>query len=139
MKRTIGIAGVLMIALGCSQQSTVETSVIPNSMTATTSFNATGAPTIEFALPDMMCEEGCASAVEDILEQQPGVKDVLVDFEAKTATVAVDEQSFDSQQAIAALVDKGFDNSALATNDSDGAEHPAANPAVESEAAPAAQ
>jgi copper chaperone CopZ len=79
-------------------------------------FNASRWPTVVFALPDMMCEEGCAEAVEDILAVQPGIEDVRVDFEAKSATVAINAQSFDSQQVIAALVDKGFDNSTLATN-----------------------
>jgi copper chaperone CopZ len=76
-------------------------------------FNAARAPTVEFALPDMMCEDGCAQAVADILERQPGVTEVKVHFEEKTATVAIDEGSFDSQQALAALVDKGFENSTL--------------------------
>jgi copper chaperone CopZ len=65
----------------------------------------------------MMCEDGCAQAVEDILGGQPGVKDVQVDFEGKTATVAIEDGVFDSQQALAALVDKGFDNSKLASID----------------------
>jgi copper chaperone CopZ len=62
----------------------------------------------------MMCEDGCAVAVKDILEKQPGVRDVRVDFEAKTATVAVDEAAFSSERTLAELVDKGFDNSKLA-------------------------
>lgn len=63
----------------------------------------------------MMCEEGCGAAVKGILTKQPGAKDVVVDFDAKLATVAVEEGKFDAQQALAALVDKGFDHSALAT------------------------
>jgi copper chaperone CopZ len=76
-------------------------------------FNPAGAPTIEFAVPDMMCEEGCAVTVKNILSEQPGTKDVRVDFVAKTATVAIDEETFSPQMAIAELVDKGFGNSAL--------------------------
>jgi copper chaperone CopZ len=76
-------------------------------------FNSTGAPTVEFTMPDMMCEEGCAAAVREILGKQPGAKDVLVDFSDKIATVAVDERQFDSQSALAELVDKGFMNSKL--------------------------
>jgi copper chaperone CopZ len=76
-------------------------------------FNPTGAPTVEFTVPDMMCEEGCAAAVKEILSKQRGAKDVRVDFEAKTATVAIEEGKFDSQLAIAELVDKGFDKSQL--------------------------
>jgi copper chaperone CopZ len=79
--------------------------------TAAAAFNPTGAPTIEFAVPDMMCEDGCAWTVKDILSKQPGARDVRVDFEAKSATVAFDEGAFDAQLAIAELVDKGFNNS----------------------------
>jgi copper chaperone CopZ len=84
-------------------------------------FNPTGARTVEFAVPDMMCEEGCAFTVNDILSKQPGAKDVRVDFAAKTAIVAIEERVFDSQLAIAELVDKGFGNSRL-KRDSSGEE-----------------
>jgi copper chaperone CopZ len=87
-------------------------------------FNASHAPTIEFNLPDMMCEDGCAQTVASILERQTGVKEVRVNFEEKTATVAVDEVTFDSQQALAALIDKGFDNSQLAGGERDASSPP---------------
>jgi len=76
-------------------------------------FNAAGAPTVEFAVPDMMCEDGCVPAVKKILAQQPGAQDVAVDFEGKTATVAIDEGAFSADLAIAELVDRGFDHSRL--------------------------
>src|SRR3990172_7028175 len=76
-------------------------------------FNTAGAPTVEFSVPDMMCPEGCGAEVKEILAKQPGAKDVLVDFEAKTATVAIDKETFDAEQALAALVDKQFSNSSL--------------------------
>jgi copper chaperone CopZ len=76
---------------------------------------AARASTIEFNVPDMMCEDGCAMAVKDILSKQLGAKEVLVDFDAKKAVVAIDKEEFDAEQALAALVDKGFDNSSLKT------------------------
>jgi len=76
-------------------------------------FNAAGAPTVAFSVPDMMCPEGCGTKVKEILLEQPGVKEVLVEFETKTATVAVDETTFDSDAAIAALVDHQFEHSTL--------------------------
>jgi copper chaperone CopZ len=77
--------------------------------------------TVQFALPDMMCEDGCAQAVEDILERQPGAMEVQVDFEGKTAIVVIEDGVFDSQQALAALIDKGFDNSKLTSSAGTGA------------------
>jgi hypothetical protein len=38
---------------------------------------------------------------------------VVVDFDTKTATVAIEDGAFDPQQAIAALVDHGFGQSQL--------------------------
>src|SRR5438874_13522725 len=75
-------------------------------------FNRSGAPTVEFSVPDMMCPQSCAVAVKKILSQQPGAKEVYVDFDAKTAIVAVEPGRFDPQQAVAALQDRRFDHSA---------------------------
>ena len=61
----------------------------------------------------MMCPTSCVAKTREILSQQPGAKDVFVDFETKTATVAVEAGTFDAAQAIAALVDHGFDHSTL--------------------------
>jgi copper chaperone CopZ len=80
-------------------------------------FKAAGAPTVEFSLPDMMCEDGCAWTVKDILSKQPGARDVRVDFEARKATVAIDDAKFDSQSALAELIDKGFMNSQVSGAD----------------------
>ena len=81
--------------------------------TTTTTFNSAGAPTVEFSVPDMMCPEGCGEKTKEILAEQAGAKEVYVDFEAKRATVAVEEGKFDAEQALAALVDHGFDHSRL--------------------------
>src|SRR5436190_7428896 len=77
------------------------------------SFNIAGAPTVQFSVPDMMCPEGCGVKVKEILSKQPGAKDVLVDFDSKTATVAIDKDKFDARKAVAALVDCQFNHSTL--------------------------
>jgi copper chaperone CopZ len=115
----------MSVIAGCEPQANEGAATLSN-VSNSVMFNASGAPTIEFILPDMMCEDGCAQAVEDILERQPGAKDVQVDFAGKTATVAIEDGVFDSQQALAALIDKGFENSTL--NDGTGGELPAVLP-----------
>ena len=70
-------------------------------------------PQVTILVPDMMCEEGCAAKVNEVLSKQPGVKSVDVDFANKSATVGVDDKVFDSKAAVAALVDHGFDHSTL--------------------------
>src|SRR5215210_7133030 len=111
MTRFIGFVAVMILAAGCSQSSQPAGDL--SKSTTPVSFNTAGAPTVEFTVPDMMCPEGCGAKVKEILAEQPGAKDVLVDFPAKTAKVAVDKDKFDARQAIAALVDHQFKNSAL--------------------------
>jgi copper chaperone CopZ len=111
MTRFIAFAGVLILAVGCSQSN--QQSGNASKSTTAVFFNTAGAPTVEFSVPDMMCPEGCGEKVKEILAEQPGAKDVLVDFPAKTVTVAIDSKQFDSRQAVAALVDHQFKNSAL--------------------------
>jgi copper chaperone CopZ len=97
---------------GCSDTSNPSTGISVESATPAV-FNTAGAPTVAFSVPDMMCPEGCGVKTKQILAEQGGVKDVFVDFETKTATVAIEEGKFDSDAAIAALVDHGFDHSTL--------------------------
>ncbi|HVT27449.1 MAG TPA: heavy-metal-associated domain-containing protein [Lacipirellulaceae bacterium] len=113
MTRYVGFASILILVLGCSQQpSSTKTTDVSKSTTPVV-FNAAGAPTVEFSVPDMMCPESCAPKVKEILSKQPGAKEVIVDFPSKTATVAIDKSKFDPKQAIAALVDHQFDHSTL--------------------------
>jgi copper chaperone CopZ len=99
------------LVAGCEQLGSAQSDELVQAKPTT--FNAEGAPTVEISLPNMMCEDGCALTVRDILVRQPGAKDVKVDFEGKTALVAIDETKFSSDEAIAALVDKGFDQSTI--------------------------
>ena len=73
---------------------------------------------VTFSVPDMMCEESCAVKVHEVLSKQAGVKRVNVDFPSRTATLAVNQSKFDADQAIAALVDHGFEEARLRTGDS---------------------
>jgi copper chaperone CopZ len=103
--------GIALFA-GCSEHAGNAPPVDPAAITQA-SFNKAGAPTVEFSVPDMMCPEGCGAKVKEILSQQPGAKDVLVDFPNKVAKVAVDKDKFDAKEAIAALKDHQFKNSTL--------------------------
>ena len=104
---------VAALAVGCQQQPASMPKAASDAVTPT-AFNVAGAPTVEFSAPDMMCPEGCGTKVKEILSEQPGAKEVVVDFDSKTATVAIDQDGkFDANAAVAALVDHGFKNSAL--------------------------
>ena len=111
MVRISCIALAVLIS-GCTKQARDMSATAAESVT-TVAFNPAGAPTVEFSVPDMMCPESCAVKTKEILAEQPGATDVRIDFEAKSATVAVEEGKFDAERALAALVDHGFDHSTL--------------------------
>jgi copper chaperone CopZ len=116
MKCCVTFATFAVLLAGCQS----EFSTAPEESTAKASpvaFNLEGAPTVAFSVPDMMCEYSCVEQVKKALSSEPGVKDVLVDFEAKRATVAVDREQFDEEAAIATLVDYQFTNSQLAADE----------------------
>jgi copper chaperone CopZ len=121
MIRFIAAATLLAALSGCAQRGGESTASVPATAVA---FNVDGAPTVEFNVPDMMCPTSCVAKTREILSQQPGAKDVLVDFETKTAIVAVEAGKFDADQAIAALVDHGFDHSTLKTDSNQSAVTP---------------
>jgi copper chaperone CopZ len=98
---------------GCG--SDIDTSTVATPV----AFNTAGAPTVEFNVPDMMCPEGCGEKTKEILSEQPGAKEVVINFEAKTATVAIEDGKFDKDAAIAALVDHGFEHSTLKSDDAE--------------------
>lgn len=60
------------------------------------------------AVEGMSCPIGCPPAVKSALESVPGVTDVVVDYEAKQATVKTGGANFDQALAMKALSDAGF-------------------------------
>jgi copper chaperone CopZ len=112
------LSGLLLaacLAVGCGE----EAAILPEKPAEATpaAFNVEGAPTVEFSVPDMMCEESCCPQVRETLAAQPGVKDVKVELETKIATVAVDKDRFDAKAAIAALKDIQFVHTTLVTDE----------------------
>lgn len=103
----------LSIALsGCAEATDDVTGVARESATPAV-FNVANSPIVEFSVPDMMCPEGCGEAMREILAEQEGVKDVKIDFPSKLAVVAIDQEKFKADKALAELIDHGFDNSTL--------------------------
>ncbi len=110
--RIMNLLFALVVGIvGCADTKTASTNKVEPEATVA-AFNVAGAPTVMFEVSDMVCES-CSAAVHDTLAAQPGVKDVTVDLESKVATVAVDEAEFDSETALAALVDKQFSQAKL--------------------------
>ena len=116
------------LLLGCSQQpevhptasvSTEHAAENASAKDSLVAFNIDGAPTVEFEVPAMMCPHGCVPKVREAFAEQPGVKDVQVVYATKTAILAIDEEQFNSSDAIATLVDEyGFSGTRLKTANS---------------------
>ncbi|MCA9235240.1 MAG: heavy-metal-associated domain-containing protein [Planctomycetales bacterium] len=110
--QSLGAALIVAVTLGCTDAPSADKTTATEAAPA--AFNVAGLPTVEFSVPDMMCETSCVPAVRKSLAARPGVKDVQVDLETKTAVVAVDEAEFDADAAVADLLDLGFKDTHLA-------------------------
>jgi copper chaperone CopZ len=75
-------------------------------------FNMAGSPVVALIIPNMYCES-CVAKTTEVLSKQPGVVEVRVDLDSKQATLAIDEGSFDSQNALDVLDDYGFKDSTV--------------------------
>jgi len=117
MKTLATFATTALLVVGCQTESvpTTETAIEAKPVT----FNTEGAPTAELRVPNMYCQRACVAKVKEILTSQQGVKEVKIDFDAKTATVAISEGVFDGEAALAALVDHQFSNSKLISSSND--------------------
>jgi copper chaperone CopZ len=113
MESRLHCLAIFTLSLALAGCTSSESSQSGSVATTQVVFNPSGAPTVEFSVPDMMCEASCAAKVREILSEQAGVKDVKVDFPNKVAFVAVDEGLFDEKNAIAQLVDHQFTNSTV--------------------------
>lgn len=130
--KTLSICALaLLLLVGCQKSESGQMAGSPADAVTAVAFNVDGAPTVQFDVPDMMCPQSCAVKVHEILSEQPGVKDAVVDFDGRLATVAIEPGKFDADAAIAALVDHGFDHSKLksAAADAPAPEAKAADPA----------
>ena len=118
MKSIVLVAACALLLTGCQSETALEpvAETSESAMQANTvAFNVDDAPTAELEVPDMHCQYSCAAKVKEVLTAQPGVIDVKIDFDSKTAIVAVDKAKFDGEAAVAALVDYQFSNTKLVT------------------------
>ena len=109
---TLALVAWSIALSGCAEATNDVTGVAMESATPAV-FNVANSPIVEFSVPDMMCPEGCGEATREILAEQEGVKEVKIDFLSKLAVVAVDQEKFNADKALAELIDHGFDNSTL--------------------------
>lgn len=75
-------------------------------------FNSENLPTMALLVPTIECE-GCAASVMSTLASVDGVEDVSVCVKSKTATLAIDQGSFDAEAAIAALAGNNHEGAEL--------------------------
>jgi copper chaperone CopZ len=111
MRRFALLVVLVGLGIGCSKEAAQST--VSEADLTRAAYKKAGSQVVEFSVPDMMCPEGCGAKVKEILSQQPGAKDVFVDFPSKTAIVAIEKEKFDSKQALDALVDHQFKKSTV--------------------------
>ncbi len=75
----------------------------------------TGTPVV-LSVKEMMCQEGCAKKVEEILTKAPGVKKATVRFDEKQAHLVVDPSAFDADKAVSELKTAGYPTEVVSTN-----------------------
>lgn len=56
-----------------------------------------------FEIEGMKCAMGCAKVIEKNIAKMDGVKEVLVDFDTKTATVSYDQELVDQKKLTATI------------------------------------
>jgi copper chaperone CopZ len=118
---------LLAAVAGCNQSASSTTtdenpdkSMVIGGEAEPVAFNTASLPTVSFEVPHMHCEIMCVPKVRKTLAAQPGVKDVRVDLETKTATVAVEGDSFDAVAAVLALETAEFADSKVKAEPSAG-------------------
>lgn len=123
MSKFISCVAVLALVVGCGEyaaDSPSATGDVSSSSSAElagtdsesevteVAFNVADDPTVAIEVPGMHCE-ACAASIEKTLVAEPGVKDIKLNVEKKTATVAIDESAFDTSKAIESLASAGWD------------------------------
>ncbi len=96
--RTLITALFTLTLVGCGTESKTTVN-IPAETTTPVVFNAAGAPTVEIEIPSMDCKM-CAGAYFADIE---GVEDCQFDEATKVATLAIDEESFDTDEVMTKL------------------------------------
>ena len=62
---------------------------------------------VQLDVSGMKCG-GCAASVDTLLQKQPGVIQVTIDFPAKHARLVVDDKSFDEPKTLEVLTAAGY-------------------------------
>lgn len=106
MKRWAMAVIGLATLVGCNEECPSKGKTEMKSESASAA-DVTGTPVV-LSVKEMMCQEGCAKRVEEILAKAPGVKKATVQFDEKQAHLVVDPSAFDADKAVAELKTAGY-------------------------------
>ena len=109
---------LLGVMLGCQPAADPPAGGQPDSNATSAASTAPSGPTAQvdlsqttryvFAIDGMQCAVACPPRVKESLAAVPGVAQVVVDYDTRTATVQADPAAFDQTVAVQALTDAGF-------------------------------
>lgn len=99
LKFILPLLTLVLFIFSCKKETTIETKIVEISETTNEKVLNPNANyvTASFGVEGMKCAMGCAKVIEKNLFAMDGVKEAIVDFDTKTATVTYDK----------ALVNKG--------------------------------
>ncbi|OIP51288.1 MAG: heavy metal transporter [Flavobacteriaceae bacterium CG_4_8_14_3_um_filter_34_10] len=105
LKFVLPLLTLILLFTSCKKETTIETKIVeiseatnekvlnPNANYVTASFGVEG----------MKCAMGCAKVIEKNLFAMDGVKEAVVDFDTKTATVTYDEDIVNKESLTASV------------------------------------
>lgn len=91
---------ILFFTVSCKKETTAVTKEV-----AKTEIAAENLATANFTIEGMTCAVGCAKTIEGKLNNTDGVKEAVVDFESKIATVSFDKTNH-NVNSITAIIEK---------------------------------
>tara|TARA_R110000850_G_scaffold190308_2_gene316199 strand:+ start:38328 stop:38732 length:405 start_codon:yes stop_codon:yes gene_type:complete len=105
LKYIVSILMLALISYSCKNESHPETKTVNIEVAAPEKKLNPDAEYISanFEIEGMKCAMGCAKVIEKNIAKMDGVKEVLVDFDTKTATVSYDQELVDQEKLTATI------------------------------------
>lgn len=116
LKYIVSVLILALIAYSCKNESQPETKTVDIETTTKEKILNPDAEYISanFEIEGMKCAMGCAKVIEKNIAKMDGVKEVVVDFDTKTATVSYDQELV-NQEKLTATVKNASDTYSVTT------------------------
>lgn len=105
LKFILPLLTLVLVISSCKKETTIETKIVEISETTQEKVLNPDANyvTASFGVEGMKCAMGCAKVIEKNLFAMDGVKEAVVDFDTKTATVTYDDAIVNKESLTASV------------------------------------